>query len=288
LGTDPEENKHIIQECFRSCHTLKGNARAMNLDTVSDSAHKLEDILAKVREHPETFTPEIKEQVVRGMHALQDEIQDGNSLFSKILNMKDALTVGHKDPEAEFQESVQSVVKKESTYAEKNVQLIYTKETPRKLSPAIVKRIRGPVIQLLRNAIDHGLEGSAARTKVGKPEAGTIRLTVGEEGGTLVVVCEDDGHGLSADTIKAKALEKKVITEDEAASMSTHDLYRLIFESGFSTAPRITELSGRGVGMDVIVGELKDLKGRIYVRTRPGEFTRFTLRIPDGFNEGGV
>jgi len=280
LGTDTAENKHIIAECFRTVHTLKGNARAMNLDSVSERAHGLEDVLALVREHPEKLDDETREKVIKGMRLLHEEIQDGNALFSKILNMKDALSATAKDPFKEFQESVHSIVEKESKYAEKNVRLQLTNNVTKKLSANVVRRIRGPVIQLLRNAIDHGLEDASGRLAAGKPEVGTIQLTLHEEEEHLFIVCEDDGKGLDVELIRTKAVEKNILSAAQAEAMPSRDIYRLIFQSGFSTSAKVTELSGRGVGMDVIRVDIKELGGKIYLSTQPGHHTRFALKIP--------
>ncbi len=194
--------------------------------------------------------------------------------------MKDALNTTQRDPRQDFETSMHSIVKKESGYAQKSVRLEIVDNVKGDIASDLLRSVRSMVIQLLRNAIDHGMEDPEGRKSAGKPEEGLIRLTLDEEDDHLFIVCEDDGRGLNAELIRMKALEKRLIDEAQAKAMDDFETYRLIFQSGFSTAPRVTELSGRGVGLDVIRGDMKDLKGKIYLSTEPGRRTRFALKIP--------
>jgi two-component system chemotaxis sensor kinase CheA len=143
----------------------------------------------------------------------------------------------------------------------------------------VIETITDPLVHLLRNSMDHGLEPPDERRAAGKSEKGTIELSARHEEGEIWITIEDDGRGLNREKILAKAREKGMIQGD-GAELSDKVVYNLIFQPGFSTADRITDISGRGVGMDVVKQNLEKIKGNIDVLSRPGHGTRITLRIP--------
>ena len=149
------------------------------------------------------------------------------------------------------------------------------------LDKKVLEGINDPLVHIMRNAVDHGIESPEARLAAGKPAAGTVRLAARQEGDRILVEVADDGAGIDAGKVRATAVRKGYITEAEAASMSDREAMFLIFEPGFSTSAIITEISGRGVGMDVVrefvVGRLK---GALDVRSEVGKGTTFTLTIP--------
>jgi two-component system, chemotaxis family, sensor kinase CheA len=149
------------------------------------------------------------------------------------------------------------------------------------LDKKVLEEINDPLIHIMRNAVDHGIESPAVRQAAGKPGVGTIRLAAKQEGDHIVVEIEDDGSGIDTDAVREAAVRRGYITETEARGMSDREATYLIFESGFSTSPIITEISGRGVGMDVVRQFIVDkLKGSMDVESRPGVGTTFRLRIP--------
>lgn len=149
------------------------------------------------------------------------------------------------------------------------------------LDKKVLEEINDPLIHIMRNAVDHGIEPVEKRRELGKPEKGTIRLAARQEGDHIVIEISDDGAGIDPAAVKAAAVRKGYITESEAKSMSDREATYLIFEAGFSTSPIITEISGRGVGMDVVREFIVDkLKGSLDVESRPGEGTTFRLTIP--------
>ena len=149
------------------------------------------------------------------------------------------------------------------------------------LDRQMIDQLADPVIHLLRNALDHGIESPAQRKKQGKPPQGLVQITVRQDGGWVVLEVSDDGAGLSLDAIRDKALKKGLVTLTELAEMSDQEITDLIFQPGFSTSAMITEVSGRGVGMDVVKRSIvDDLQGVISLHTRQNEGTCFTLRLP--------
>jgi two-component system chemotaxis sensor kinase CheA len=131
---------------------------------------------------------------------------------------------------------------------------------------------------MIRNAIDHGLESEEARKLAGKPEAGTVRLAACHRAGRIVIEISDDGGGINRDRVKSKAVERGLIAAN--ANLSDEEIDNLIFLPGFSTASSVSDISGRGVGMDVVRRSITDLGGRIVISSAPGKGSRFTLTLP--------
>ncbi len=148
------------------------------------------------------------------------------------------------------------------------------------LDKVLVERLEDPLLHLVRNAVDHGIEAPDRRQLAGKPRAGTVRLAAAQRGGQILVTIEDDGAGLDAAKLAAKAVEKGLLRPAEAASLTEQEAFGLIFRPGFSTAAQVSDVSGRGVGMDVVHDALVRLKGSIHLRSRVGEGTAVELRLP--------
>jgi two-component system chemotaxis sensor kinase CheA len=159
----------------------------------------------------------------------------------------------------------------------KNIQLLISGEET-ELDRSVIESIGDPLTHLLRNASDHGLEPPEERVAAGKPEQGTIRLNAFHEGGKICITVEDDGRGLNRDKILAKAIEQRIITGKD--TLSDDQVWALIFHPGFSTAEKLTDVSGRGVGMDVVKRNIETLGGIVSIKTVTGRGTIFTLRLP--------
>jgi two-component system chemotaxis sensor kinase CheA len=148
------------------------------------------------------------------------------------------------------------------------------------LDRSVIEEISDPLIHLLRNAVDHGVETPAERASAGKPERGLIRLTARHEESHILLTVEDDGRGIDADKVKAAAVQRGLLTEAEAAALSPQEAIDLIFASGLSTAKVVSDISGRGVGMDIVRTNIERLNGDIQVETRPGRGTTFQIVLP--------
>ena len=146
------------------------------------------------------------------------------------------------------------------------------------LDKTVIERLADPLVHLIRNAVDHGLEDSIHRTARGKSARGSVRLAAVHTGSEVAISIADDGAGLNAERIRAKAEEAGLITPD--ARLADQELFQLVFHPGFSTAKEITSLSGRGVGMDVVKRTIESLRGRIELGSKPGAGTTVTLRLP--------
>ncbi|MCC6214850.1 MAG: response regulator [Polyangiaceae bacterium] len=148
------------------------------------------------------------------------------------------------------------------------------------LDKVLVERLEDPLLHLVRNAVDHGIERPEARLAAGKAAAGTVRLAASQRGGQIVVTITDDGAGMDPAKLRAKAVEKGVLTPDEAADLDDARSFELIFRAGFSTAAVVSDVSGRGVGMDVVRDTITRLKGAIHIDSGPGRGSTLELRLP--------
>lgn len=146
------------------------------------------------------------------------------------------------------------------------------------LDKTIIEELTDPIMHMVRNSIDHGIEAPADRRKAGKPDSGTIQLKAYRQADHIQIEIADDGRGLNQEKILSKARERGVIAEN--AHLSDSEIFQLIFEPGFSTADKITDISGRGVGMDVVKKQIQKLRGKIEITSTPGKGTTFFLKLP--------
>jgi two-component system chemotaxis sensor kinase CheA len=148
------------------------------------------------------------------------------------------------------------------------------------LDKSLLDAIAEPLTHLVRNAVGHGIESAEDRTRNGKPAQGTIRLDAYHQGNQVIVDISDDGRGIDVQKVKTRAVERGLLKQEEASRLSEADILDLIFRPGFSTADEITEISGRGVGLDVVQSVLHRLKGTVHVVSRPGQGSTFRLQLP--------
>ncbi len=155
---------------------------------------------------------------------------------------------------------------------------IYGADT--ELDKTVVDAMGDPLMHLIRNAIDHGIESPEERVKLGKPEEGLIKLSAYHEGNNIYIEVEDDGGGINVDKVKRKAIERGLVAEETANRMSEEDIYNLLFIPGFSTSEKVTDISGRGVGMDVVKRRVEELNGTIRIESKLGKGTKVIIRLP--------
>ncbi len=161
----------------------------------------------------------------------------------------------------------------------KEMELIMTGEDT-ELDRTVIDEIGDPLMHMLRNSADHGLESTIDRLKLGKPQVGTIQLNAYQDGNNVTIEVIDDGAGIDVEKVKASAVKKGHITEEQAEMMSEKEAIDLLFRPAFSTAEKISDVSGRGVGLDVVKNKIEGLGGDVEVSTKLGEGTKFTVRLP--------
>ncbi|NEN85157.1 chemotaxis protein CheA [Paenibacillus elgii] len=162
---------------------------------------------------------------------------------------------------------------------DKKVDLIIT-GADTELDRTVIDEIGDPLVHLLRNAVDHGVEPSAERLALGKPETGTIHLRAYHSGNHVFIEIEEDGRGINRDKVLKKALENNVLTKEQAARITDDEVNQLIFASGFSTADKISDISGRGVGLDVVKTKIQSLGGQVQVDSAWGRGSKFSVQLP--------
>lgn len=162
---------------------------------------------------------------------------------------------------------------------DKKMQLFMSGEET-ELDRTVVDEIGDPLMHLLRNSADHGLESAEVRKERGKPEAGSIYLDAYQDGNNVVIEVRDDGNGIDVEAVKAKAIERGTVTPEQAENMSDKDIIGLLFLPSFSTAKKVSDVSGRGVGLDVVKSKIESLSGDVEVKTKLGEGSTFIIRLP--------
>ncbi len=157
---------------------------------------------------------------------------------------------------------------------------LYMSGEETELDRTVVDEIGDPLMHLLRNSADHGLESAEVRAKRGKPAVGSIFLDAYQDGNNVVIEVRDDGNGIDVEAVKNKAIERGVITAEQGDSMSEKDIINLLFHAGFSTAKQISDVSGRGVGLDVVKSKIESLSGEVEVKSKLGEGSTWIIRLP--------
>ncbi|QKE85941.1 chemotaxis protein CheA [Arthrobacter sp. NEB 688] len=194
-------------------------------------------------------------------------------------DLQDAVMKARMQPVDTVWAKFPRVVRDLATACRKEVALtMLGRET--ELDRGLVEAIRDPLTHLVRNAVDHGIETPEVRTMAGKPATGTLVLRASHESGRVVIELEDDGAGMDPDVILAKALERGIVSPAQAAAMAPHEAYALVFRPGFSTAAAVTNVSGRGVGMDVVKTNIEAIGGTVELTSAVGRGTTCRLTLP--------
>ncbi len=212
--------------------------------------------------------------------ALRPRFADAMALQSRVLNdLQRSVMKVRMVPVAQLFRRFPRLVRDAAKRCDKQVQLIIGGQDT-DVDKTLLDAIAEPLTHIVRNAVAHGLETTAEREAAGKPAAGKIRLDAYHQGNQLIVEVSDDGRGIDKDKVKAMALKANLVDAAELESMSSSEMLELIFRPGFTTADEITEISGRGVGLDVVHSVLHRLKGTVELDTRPGQGTSFRLKLP--------
>jgi len=221
------------------------------------------------------------------LHMLRDDAfrflrrnDDGmNTLHGNLAKMADAVAEARLVPLATVFDAFPRAMRELARSQSKEVEFVI-ENADIGVDRSMLADVRDALVHLLRNAVDHGLESPETRVTLGKPAAGRIRIRVRGDGDMLHIQVEDDGRGIDPERLKAVALSKRLITQAQAAALSEREAIELIFRPGFSTRDQVSEISGRGVGMDVVKRKVETLGGSVSVASRQGLGTTITLRLP--------
>ncbi len=256
-----------IDHYFRQFHSLKGAARSLDLHTIAEEAHRIEDQLAGARD------TDIIKASLNHLDGALTSIQTTVERFQAFSGNTQA--TGPTQDLAAFVKSLSAMTEDIGKELGKKIRLdtrIQVDQLP------FLRELKNPLIHLIRNAIDHGIEDSYERVAFGKPETAVIVLDIRREGESLLVQVKDDGQGINFAAVRRSAIGKGLLAKDQEAS--DVDLLKLVFRPGFSSRDEISDLSGRGIGLDAVAQAIKDLGGAIRVSTKTGLGTTFRLRFP--------
>ena len=254
---------------LRQFHSLKGSARAFGLLKIAEEAHSIEDLLGK-KDKASSLQLSV-ELLENDLHTVRETVErfqtmaqnsSGNAAKTELTVFVDSLTTMTKDLSAQLEKQVVFVPQ------------IEVKDIP------FLKGLKNPIIHLIRNALDHGIEDQYQRVAARKPETAQVHLEIRRNGSVLSVVVRDDGAGIDFGSIKRSAIRKGILAAD--AKVSSEDLVKIMFQAGFSSREAVTDISGRGVGLDTISAAVKDLRGKVRVKTVKGKGTAFTMTFPLG------
>ena len=246
--------------------SLAALAREELIDAISDDVNSVDSLLADSRRGIATYLKDYSEDVSRTSVVINDLQEQGMHLRMLPANtIFQAFPRAVRDLAKQFRKDIDLIIEGGDTELDKKV----------------LEEINDPLVHIIRNAVDHGVEDPATREALGKPATGTIRLGARQEGDRIVIEISDDGAGIDPEKVRQSAIRKGYISTAEAKSISDREAQYMIFEAGFSTAAIITEISGRGVGMDVVREfVVEKLKGSLDLDSAPGRGTTFKLTIP--------
>jgi two-component system chemotaxis sensor kinase CheA len=234
------------------------NRRAPSTLAATQQRTRLDATLARLR-------ADFSEDSAR-LHTIADELDSGIRRI-RLLPLSNVFRLFPRlvhDLGQEQGKAVELVIEGEETNADKR----------------ILEEIKDPLMHMLRNAVDHGIEPTAERVRAGKPETGSVKIRASQSADSIVIEVSDDGRGLDQEAIKHAALQRSLTSQDALDAMSPEQIHALIFAAGMSTASRVTEVSGRGVGMSVVSANVQRLKGTVALASTPGQGTRFTITLP--------
>ncbi len=297
-GKDAQTLRTKVDGVFREMHALKGEAMALGLGTFGRHVHAIEDLLAALRQRDDLSGNEFVPIVVKlgelmdyrtQLIDLKNRVsqfrapeprsapQDDNNIGVDT-DVISTLEAGLRPPSL-LPNLLKTLTETVASDCKRSVQLL---TTGLEMVPApYAVRVRDICVQMIRNAIVHGVEESAERLSSAKPATATIKVSfAGDEPEHYVLRVEDDGRGLNYEEILDRALTSGLIRPDQAATMKPESVFKLILEPGFSTADSVSVHAGRGVGLNMVSESLRECEGRLSIATKPGVYTRFIMRLP--------
>ncbi|MDM8522773.1 chemotaxis protein CheA [Desulfococcaceae bacterium HSG8] len=283
LTTDnrkPTKQKTVpMTDIAQGIRTPKSGEKRKNIaeSSVRVPVERLDRFIDTVGELVVAHSMVTQDEVVSGgrFHELSKKVSQTNKIVRELQNM--SMSMRMIPLKATFQKMAR-LVRDVSRKAGKNV-AFSTEGEETEIDRNMVDMINDPLVHMVRNAVDHGLEPSDVRIQNGKPPQGTVKLSAHHSGGNVILEIADDGKGLDRDAILENALERKLISEADK-SLGDREVFGLIFEPGFSTAKVVSEISGRGVGMNVVKTNIEELRGQIDIQSVPGEGSVFRISLP--------
>jgi hypothetical protein len=305
-GIEQEDLKKKVNAVFRELHIVKGEAAALALHSCVQRIHAIEDVLSALRQQSSLSGNDFLPVVVRldelvshldqmrSLHerraepaqrgeragAADEQMHEAQRSDGALERPRSPLSAPAAAGRAQqFAEMLRALTLEEARALGRSVRLLTRGLV--EIPPHYVTVVKEICVQMLRNAIAHGIEPPAQRLHLGKAEEGTVQISFAlDESGEYTLTVEDDGHGLNYEQIVERALRLDLLSAQQALTLDWDNIYRLIFEPGFSTADAVSEHAGRGVGLDAVSARLREVGGKISVSTAAGVFTRFHVLLP--------
>jgi signal transduction histidine kinase len=292
------EFRKKLNGLFRELHSIKGESSALNLMSIAHRVHALEDMVSDLKKKAELSGNDFLPMVLK-LDELLAHLRGVREMASRLTTLKDTVPpapVEANAPAAARPKAVPSADRPAGKSGEDLSPTLHalaerlakdhhkrfklTMNGLNEVPTSYISTVKDCVIQMLRNSAVHGIEASDVRRAQTKDDVGVVRVDFRKSGDGFELVFEDDGAGISPDQLKAAAVRKHILTEEEASGMDTRAAMALIFRPGFSTQEEVSMDAGRGVGMDVVARSVYALGGKIGVSTNPGKFTRFKIVLP--------
>jgi two-component system chemotaxis sensor kinase CheA len=248
-------------------------------------ARQLQTELATMRSHVRRIHADLHSvgEQVRQLHAVRASINDLSEAVHQLDRVAAGIQKGVMDtrmvPIGPLFTRFKRVVRDITRVNGKDVALVIRGEKT-ELDKRMIDELGDPLIHMVRNAADHGIEPPGERLAAGKPRQGTITLDAFHRGNSIIIQVSDDGRGIDPARLRAKGVDKGLVSAADAERMTDHQAYQLIWEPGFSTAEKVTEISGRGMGMDIVRAKVEDLNGTVELTSTVGQGARFTVKLP--------
>jgi two-component system, chemotaxis family, sensor kinase CheA len=269
--------------------SARAGLRGEDLQAIFERFARLGDNLVRLFEHHAANEAERQRYTTleNDLHLLRDDAfrfvrnhSDGlNTLHNSLKQLADHVAEARLVPLSSVFEAFPRAVRELAIAQGKDIELV-VEQTNAGVDRSMVADVRDALVHLIRNAVDHGIEGPDLRQTLGKPEMGRVAIKARADGDMLAVEVEDDGRGIDPERLRQVAIQRRLVSEAQAASMSEREATELIFRPGFSTRDEVSELSGRGVGMDVVKRKVEGLGGSVAVSSRIGRSTNIALRLP--------
>lgn len=264
---------------FRSLHSIKGSAALLGLSRIAKEAHRYEDKVGEIGRKEEIDQMDFLPLMISHATLLR-ELETFENLLAKIRNFQQTPEAQKTDGASLLSEILQRLVRQSADESGKKVVLVLDRFTPDNLPHQWTSELRDILTQIIRNSIAHGIESPQKRTETGKPETGSIKISVIPGRRHTGLLCRDDGAGFAVDKIRQRILEKNLLSAGQLDALSDAEAVAYIFEPGFSTADNVDLSAGRGVGMDLVREKLRSLGGKIRVQWKKGKSTQFLLLLP--------
>jgi two-component system chemotaxis sensor kinase CheA len=276
-----EENNYsiLLPLMYQSIHAVKGNALILGLGALGNKLHNIESELNLYLARPKVEWGDLF-NFTSGLGEIQTEIEEIKAVIEKLMSFQSNMSLSGLEQKNLLLTTLRRLVDKMATEQQKEAALVMQDFRADAISPRYRKLVKEVLIQVIRNAITHGLETPGERVAAGKPRQGAIIIGCEKKQSRLVVTVRDNGHGLDADAIRAQARTLPAFADVDVAGLNDAQAMSLIFKPGFSTVGTATLAAGRGVGLALVKRRVEEAGGQLKVRTGKGKYTEFEISLP--------